>query len=93
MRITVPSFKKLSYAAYPTPRDVLRRLDLDLSFKARSEDDGIILYAGANENGVEDFFSLAIRDRTLELRFDTGSGKFSCLNQPKEVHLYPFLCM
>ena len=47
---------------------------MDLVFKARSSDDGIILYAGAGENGLDDFFSLAIKDRSLELRFDTGSG-------------------
>jgi Laminin G domain len=82
IRINVPSFSGKSFAAYATPQNALTKLNMDLVFKAQSNNDGIILYVGANDNGLEDFFSLAIKDRSLELRFDVGSGKpkhcFAC---------------
>ena len=74
VQIFVPSFTGKSFAAYATPQSALTKLDLDLVFKARSTADGLILYVGANEQGLEDFFALAIKDRALELRFDVGSG-------------------
>ena len=70
----MPSFTGKSFAAYATPQSALTKLDLDLVFKARSTADGLILYVGANDQGLEDFFALAIKDRALELRFDVGSG-------------------
>jgi len=40
-----------------------------------SEDpDGLILYNGYNTDGTGDFISLALRNGTLEYRFDLGTG-------------------
>ena len=43
-------------------------------FKAKSLDDGIILYNAKDPDGRTDFIALLIKDKHLEFRFDTGSG-------------------
>ena len=43
--------------------------------KANSLKDGIIMYCAESREGQGDFASIAIKNRFLEFRFDTGSGK------------------
>ena len=78
----VPSFSGHSYAALATPQNVLMKLDVDVTFVARSDSDGIILYIGASDYGSDrdDFFSLAVKNKGLELRFDLGSGTMVILH-------------
>jgi hypothetical protein len=53
-------------------------LRLKFSFKFRvsgSEvEDGLLMYAAQTDDGQGDFASVAIREKHLEFRFDTGSG-------------------
>jgi len=53
-----------------------RRLKMALKFNAADAQDGLLMYCAQSEDGQGDFTSLAIRDKRLEFRFDTGSGKF-----------------
>ncbi|XP_055335566.1 basement membrane-specific heparan sulfate proteoglycan core protein-like [Paramacrobiotus metropolitanus] len=74
VNIRVPSFTKNAYAAYATPKNVLETMDIDITFKPRSANDGIVFYVANDERGHGDFLSLAIRGGALNLRFDLGSG-------------------
>lgn len=47
---------------------------MDFDVKANSLKDGIIMYCTENQNGYGDFASFAIKDKSFEFRFDTGSG-------------------
>jgi len=51
-----------------------RRLKMALKFNAADAQDGLLMYCAQSEDGQGDFTSLAIRDKRLEFRFDTGSG-------------------
>nr|XP_045613717.1 basement membrane-specific heparan sulfate proteoglycan core protein-like isoform X12 [Procambarus clarkii] len=68
-----PAFGNEAYIAYPTPR-ALRRFSVDLNFKPENLDDGVLMYCAQKESGEGDFTSLAIRNKRLEFRFNTGSG-------------------
>lgn len=46
-----------------------------LKFNPADAQDGLLMYCAQSEDGQGDFTSLAIRDKRLEFRFDTGSGK------------------
>jgi hypothetical protein len=46
-----------------------------LKFNPSDAQDGLLMYCAQSEDGQGDFTSLAIRDKRLEFRFDTGSGK------------------
>lgn len=50
------------------------RLKMALKFNAADALDGLLMYCAQSEDGQGDFTSLAIRDKRLEFRFDTGSG-------------------
>jgi hypothetical protein len=46
-----------------------------LKFNPADAQDGLLMYCAQSEDGQGDFTSLAIRNKRLEFRFDTGSGK------------------
>ncbi|XP_063241894.1 basement membrane-specific heparan sulfate proteoglycan core protein isoform X7 [Bacillus rossius redtenbacheri] len=71
--IIEPAFADDAYVAYPTPK-ALRRLKVTLKFKPETTDDGVLMYCAQSEDGNGDFTSLAIKDKKLEFKFDTGSG-------------------
>ena len=54
-------------------RALLAFANIELVFKA-ADPDGLILYNGYNTDGTGDFISLALRNGTLEYRFDLGTG-------------------
>ena len=56
------------------PKHIFRRLNVGLKFKAKDLKDAILFYCSQSEDGKGDFASLAIKDKLLEFRFDTGSG-------------------
>nr|CAD7571475.1 unnamed protein product [Timema californicum] len=71
--IIEPAFSDEAYLAYPTPK-ALRRLKLSLKFNPTDADDALLLYCAQDEDGNGDYTSLAIKDKRLEFKFDTGSG-------------------
>jgi dystroglycan 1 len=73
--INVPNFNTSSYIAYPTIRDPLLSVQLNLTFKATSLSDGLLLYNAYETSGSGDFIALSIQDGGhLVFQFDTGSG-------------------
>jgi hypothetical protein len=62
-----------------------------LKFNPADAQDGLLMYCAQSEDGQGDFTSLAIRDKRLEFRFDTGSGKliFKC----NFIYLLLCVCM
>lgn len=70
-----PAFNKTSFISYPTIQDGILSVSLEVVFKPRSLDDGIVLYNAQNEDGRGDFVAIIIKDGFVEFRFDTGSGE------------------
>ncbi|XP_048508165.1 basement membrane-specific heparan sulfate proteoglycan core protein isoform X9 [Athalia rosae] len=62
-----------AFLAYQTPKAV-RKLKLAMKFKPSDPGDGILMYCSQSNEGVGDFIALIIKDRHVELRFDSGSG-------------------
>ncbi|XP_043237332.1 basement membrane-specific heparan sulfate proteoglycan core protein-like isoform X3 [Amphibalanus amphitrite] len=81
--ITEPNFGGDSYITYDTPR-AIRQLKFDLLLKPEKVEDGLLLYAAQNEQGQGDFVALAIKDKHVEFRYDTGTGA-AVLRSPEEV--------
>ncbi|XP_069692113.1 basement membrane-specific heparan sulfate proteoglycan core protein isoform X26 [Periplaneta americana] len=73
IQITEPAFSDDAYVSYPTPKGI-RRLKMALKFNPADAQDGLLMYCAQSEDGQGDFTSLAIRDKRLEFRFDSGSG-------------------
>jgi len=72
--INIPSFGGQSYLQYlGLRRALLAFANIELVFKA-TDPDGLILYNGYATDGTGDFISLALRNGTLEYRFDLGTG-------------------
>ncbi|KAK7791103.1 hypothetical protein R5R35_012915 [Gryllus longicercus] len=63
-----------SYIAYPTPTRAMNQLSFEMRVKPESLEDGLLAYCSQDEAGRGDFISLAVRDKHIEFRFDTGSG-------------------
>jgi hypothetical protein len=59
--------------AYATPTD-LKKMKVTLKVKPEIDADGLLLYCSQTHDGQGDYMSLAIRDKRLELQYDTGSG-------------------
>ena len=74
MIIIEPALAHDSYIAYPTPRSHTKRLKLEIKVKPKKLEDGLIVYSAQNHEGQGDFTSLAIRNKSVEFRYDTGSG-------------------
>lgn len=73
--IVEPAFSDDAYIAYPTPK-ALRTLKMNMRVKPRTTDDCLIAYCAQSDNGAGDFTSIAIRNKSVEFRFDMGSGNF-----------------
>ncbi|XP_076325413.1 terribly reduced optic lobes isoform X10 [Tachypleus tridentatus] len=71
--IVEPSLSGDSFLAYPAP-EALRNLNLNMRIKPRDVKDGVLMYSAQSESGQGDFASLAIKNGSVEFRFDTGSG-------------------
>ncbi|KAK9500538.1 hypothetical protein O3M35_001785 [Rhynocoris fuscipes] len=71
--IRIPRFTKNSYLAFQNNfNDDGFKIELDV--KPDDHSDGIILYAGENNDGSGNFISLVILNGGYELRVDSGSG-------------------
>ncbi|CAH1394861.1 unnamed protein product, partial [Nezara viridula] len=73
IQIRTPFFQDNSYIAYPTPRST-EKLDITLKLHPLDSRDALILYAAQNDFGSGNYLSLAIKDRRLEFRMETGSS-------------------
>lgn len=51
-------------------------------FFSQSLDDGLLMYCSQKYRGEGDFASLAIRNKRLEFRFNTGSGTATLQSEP-----------
>ncbi|KAA0202736.1 hypothetical protein HAZT_HAZT010236 [Hyalella azteca] len=72
--ITEPAFADGSYIAYQTP-SAIKRFSFGLKVKPTEEmKDGLLMYCAQDEQGEGDFTSLALRNKKLEFRFNTGTG-------------------
>ncbi|KAK3867232.1 hypothetical protein Pcinc_027289 [Petrolisthes cinctipes] len=76
-----PAFSDESYIAYPTPR-ARKSFSVNLNFMPETLDDGVLMYCAQKESDPEDFVSLAIRNKRLEFRFNTGSGTAKIMSEP-----------
>ncbi|XP_022668849.1 basement membrane-specific heparan sulfate proteoglycan core protein-like isoform X5 [Varroa destructor] len=75
--IVEPSFQgdDSSYIAYRLPARHKDKFNVSLRIRPRNvARDSIVLYSAQNADGHGDFVALAIRNATLEFRFNTGSG-------------------
>ncbi|CAG2167829.1 unnamed protein product, partial [Oppiella nova] len=72
--IREPTLSNDAYIAYPTPKDTLNKMSLQIKIKPKRLDDGLLVYSSQNHVGNGDFISLAIKNGSVEFRFDTGSG-------------------
>ncbi|KFM78257.1 Basement membrane-specific heparan sulfate proteoglycan core protein, partial [Stegodyphus mimosarum] len=71
--IVEPAFSDDAYIAYPTPK-ALRTLKMNMKVKPHTTDDCLIAYCAQSEDGSGDFTSIAIKNKSVEFRFDMGSG-------------------
>lgn len=75
--ISEPALSGGAYLAYRPPLHSLERLHLNLRIKPRFKSlhgAHLLLYSGQNLNGSGDFIALLLVNRTVQFRFDTGSG-------------------
>ena len=65
---------------YASMEDVLRDLRIEMSFIAKSlTHNSVLLYSASSAESAGDFILLAIRNSTVYLIFDLGSGIFCFL--------------
>lgn len=48
-----------------------------MRIKPRQVKDSLLVYCSQTEEGQGDFSSISIKDKRIEFRFDSGSGKIS----------------
>ncbi|PKU37020.1 hypothetical protein llap_12676 [Limosa lapponica baueri] len=71
--IQYPQFSGYSYLTFEPLKNSYQTFQITLEFRAESED-GLLLYCGENEHGRGDFMSLAIIRRSVQFRFNCGTG-------------------
>ncbi|XP_058164024.1 pikachurin isoform X2 [Dasypus novemcinctus] len=71
--IQYPQFFGHSYLTFEPLKNSYQAFQITLEFRAELED-GLLLYCGENEHGRGDFMSLAIIQRSLQFRFNCGTG-------------------
>ncbi|KAG8188529.1 hypothetical protein JTE90_004764 [Oedothorax gibbosus] len=71
--IIEPALSDDAYIAYPTP-NALTTLKMNMRVKPRDTEDCLIAYCGQHEDGTGDFTSISIKNKSVEFRFDMGSG-------------------
>ncbi|KAH9506007.1 Basement membrane-specific heparan sulfate proteoglycan core protein, variant 5 [Dermatophagoides farinae] len=74
--ILEPMFNNGAYIALRSPSNTLNRFDLAIRIKPdfSLSSNQLLLYCGQFENGTGDYALLAIVNKIVEFRFDTGSG-------------------
>ncbi len=64
---------------YETLSDALLETQVILMFKAQTVPDSLLMYNAQSDEGKSDFIFLAIKNRRVEFRFNSGSGT-ACLH-------------
>ncbi|XP_006889604.1 PREDICTED: pikachurin [Elephantulus edwardii] len=71
--IQYPQFFGHSYVTFEPLKNSYQAFQITLEFRAEAED-GLLLYCGESEHGRGDFMSLAVIRRTVQFRFNCGTG-------------------
>ncbi|XP_050651075.1 pikachurin isoform X2 [Macaca thibetana thibetana] len=80
--IQYPQFFGHSYVTFEPLKNSYQAFQITLEFRAEAED-GLLLYCGENEHGRGDFMSLAIIRRSLQFRFNCGTGVAIIVSETK----------
>ncbi|OCU02588.1 pikachurin isoform X2 [Xenopus laevis] len=73
INVQFPQFYGHSYMTFEPLKNSYQTFQITVEFRAQS-DDGLLLYCGENEYGRGDFMSVAIIRRTVQFRFNCGTG-------------------
>jgi len=71
--VDTPHFDGKSYLALPTLKDARTHMYLEIEFKSETNN-GLLLYSGEDQNLKSTFFSIAITQGFVEVKFDCGNG-------------------
>ncbi|CAH2296458.1 pikachurin isoform X1 [Pelobates cultripes] len=71
--VQYPHFYGHSYMTFEPLKNSYQMFQITVEFRAE-RDDGLLLYCGENEYGRGDFMSLAIIRRSVQFRFNCGTG-------------------
>ncbi|KAM8960879.1 pikachurin [Pelodytes ibericus] len=71
--VQYPQFYGHSYMTFEPLKNSYQMFQITVEFRAEG-DDGLLLYCGENEFGRGDFMSLAIIRRSVQFRFNCGTG-------------------
>lgn len=71
--VDTPRFDGKSYLALPTLKDARTHMYLEIEFKSEMNN-GLLLYSGEDQKLKNTFFSIAISQGFVEIRFDCGNG-------------------
>uniref|UniRef100_A0A4W2CBX2 Pikachurin n=1 Tax=Bos indicus x Bos taurus TaxID=30522 RepID=A0A4W2CBX2_BOBOX len=80
--IQYPQFFGHSYVTFEPLKNSYQAFQITLEFRAEAED-GLLLYCGENEHGRGDFMSLAVIRRSLQFRFNCGTGVAIIVSETK----------
>lgn len=80
--IQYPQFFGHSYVTFEPLKNSYQTFQITLEFRAEAGD-GLLLYCGENEHGRGDFMSLAIIRRSLQFRFNCGTGVATITSETK----------
>ncbi|XP_065730429.1 pikachurin [Phocoena phocoena] len=80
--IQYPQFFGHSYVTFEPLKNSYQAFQITLEFRAEAED-GLLLYCGENEHGRGDFMSLAVVQRSLQFRFNCGTGLAIIVSETK----------
>ncbi|XP_053304088.1 pikachurin [Spea bombifrons] len=73
INVQYPQFYGHSYMTFEPLKNSYQMFQISVEFRAEG-DDGLLLYCGENEYGRGDFMSLAIIRRSVQFRFNCGTG-------------------
>ncbi|XP_049995021.1 pikachurin isoform X3 [Alexandromys fortis] len=80
--IQYPQFFGHSYLTFEPLKNSYQTFRITLEFRAEAED-GLLLYCGENDNGRDDFMSLALIQGSLHFRFNCGTGTAIIISETK----------
>jgi len=88
VKVIDPSFNasRSSYMTFKTPQGIDTRLIIALKIKPQGNiSDSIIMYSSQSSTGQGDYVTLMIKNKTIEFRFDSGSGALLLRSKHKLV--------
>ncbi|XP_069820865.1 pikachurin isoform X2 [Dendropsophus ebraccatus] len=82
INVQYPQFYGHSYMTFEPLKNSYQTFQITVEFKAEG-DDGLLLYCGENEYGRGDFMSLAIIRRSVQFRYNCGTGSAVITSESK----------